>query len=65
VLCRNVAFTYFEESVQQRIVSRLTEGISAKGFLVVGRHESLPSGAPFVCDTPGLGIYGRAPVDGT
>ncbi|HLG56467.1 MAG TPA: CheR family methyltransferase [Vicinamibacterales bacterium] len=61
VLCRNVAFTYFEESVQQRIVSRLAEAISANGFLVVGRHESLPSGAPFVCDIPGLGIYRQEP----
>jgi len=64
VLCRNVAFTYFEESVQQRIVLRLAEAISTNGFLVVGRRESLPSGAPFVCDTPGLGIYRRAPVGG-
>jgi len=57
-------FTYFEESVQQHIVSRLAEAISTNGFLVVGRRESLPSGAPFVCDTPGLGIYRRVPVGG-
>ena len=60
VLCRNVAFTYFEEPEQRRIVSRLVEAISANGFLVVGRHESLPSDAPFVSYADGLGIYRRA-----
>jgi chemotaxis methyl-accepting protein methylase len=59
-----VAFTYFDEPVQRRIVSRLAEAISANGFLVVGRHESLPSGLPFVCCAPGPGIYRRAPVEG-
>ena len=61
VLCRNVAFTYFEEPEQRRIVSRLTELISADGFLVVGRHESLPSRAPFISYASELGIYRRAP----
>jgi chemotaxis protein methyltransferase CheR len=61
VLCRNVAFTYFEETVQRHIVSRLAEQLTADGFLVVGRHESLPSDAPFVPYALGLGIYSRAP----
>lgn len=59
VLCRNVAFTYFDESVQQHIASRLAEQMAADAFLVLGRHESLPSGTPFVSYTPGLGIYRR------
>lgn len=64
VLCRNVAFTYFEESVQRRLVSRLAEQLSPGGFVVVGRHESLPSDAPFASYAPGLGIYRRSPVAG-
>jgi len=59
VLCRNVAFTYFDEPAQRRIVSRLAEQMSTDGFLVVGRHESLPSDAPFVPYAVGLGIYRR------
>jgi chemotaxis protein methyltransferase CheR len=58
VLCRNVAFTYFDAPAQRRIVSRLAEEMSADGFLVVGRHESV-SDAPFEAYAPGLGIYRR------
>jgi chemotaxis protein methyltransferase CheR len=61
VLCRNVAFTYFDELAQRRIVSRLAERMTADGFLVVGRHESLPSEAPFVPYSTALGIYRRTP----
>jgi len=61
VLCRNVAFTYFDEPAQRRIVSRLAEQMAADGFLVVGGHESLPSDAPFVPYSVGLGIYRRTP----
>lgn len=61
VLCRNVAFTYFDEPAQRRVVSRLADQMSANGFLVVGGHESLPSEAPFVSYAAALGIYRRAP----
>jgi chemotaxis protein methyltransferase CheR len=61
VLCRNVAFTYFDEPAQRRIVSRLATKISSDGLLVVGRHETLPSNAPFVPHAVGLGIYRRTP----
>jgi chemotaxis protein methyltransferase CheR len=57
VLCRNVAFTYFDEPAQQRIVSRLAAQISPNGFLVVGRHETLPSEEQFVPYAVGLDIY--------
>jgi chemotaxis protein methyltransferase CheR len=59
VLCRNVAFTYFEQTVQRDIAERLAQQTAADGFLVVGRHELLPSGTPFVSHVPGLGIYRR------
>jgi chemotaxis protein methyltransferase CheR len=62
VLCRNLAFTYFDEAAQRRIVSRLAEQMGADGFLVVGRHETLPSDAPFVPYPEGLSIYRRTPT---
>lgn len=61
VLCRNLAFTYFDEAAQRRSVSQLAEQMGADGFLVVGRHETLPSDAPFAPYAMGLGIYRRTP----
>ena len=61
VLCRNLAFTYFDEAAQRRIVSRLAERMAADGFLVVGMHETLPSDALFAPYETGLGIYRRTP----
>jgi chemotaxis protein methyltransferase CheR len=61
VLCGNVAFTCFDDLVQRRIVSRLAERMTAEAFLVVGRHESLPSQSPFVPYATALGIYRRTP----
>jgi chemotaxis methyl-accepting protein methylase len=54
-----VAFTYFDEPGQQRILSRLVEQMTADGFLVVGRHESLPLEKPFAPYAKALGIYRR------
>ena len=61
VLCRNLAFTYFDSSMQLRILERLAERISAVGYLVVGRYETVPSGTPFISCAPGLGVYRRVP----
>jgi chemotaxis protein methyltransferase CheR len=59
VLCRNLAFTYFDEPTQRRILAQLAKQIPANAFLVVGRHETVPSGAPFVSCASGLGVYRR------
>jgi chemotaxis protein methyltransferase CheR len=45
VLCRNVAFTYFEPSLQREVLGRLTERLAPGGLLVIGAHEALPEGA--------------------
>jgi chemotaxis protein methyltransferase CheR len=45
LLCRNLAFTYFDPSLQQDILSRLKEKLVPGGALVIGAHEALPSGA--------------------
>jgi len=60
ILCRNVAFTYFSEPVQRAVVGRIAERLRADGFLVIGRRESLPRGAPFLETTSALGIYRKA-----
>lgn len=45
VLCRNVAFTYFDLDLQREVASRLTACIRPGGALVLGAHETLPEGS--------------------
>lgn len=45
VLCRNLAFTYFDEPLQRRIAATLRSVLRPGGLLVVGVHEQLPTGA--------------------
>ncbi len=42
VLCRNLVFTYFEESLQREILGHLHARMRDAAALVVGIHESLP-----------------------
>ena len=44
ILCRNVAFTYFDEELQKEILTRLLGKLHDRGVLVVGSHEALPPG---------------------
>lgn len=44
VLCRNLAFTYFEPRLQWQVLRRLATRLRPDGFLVVGAHEALPDG---------------------
>lgn len=59
VLCRNVAFTYFCEQAQRDVLARIGGCLASGGFLVIGDHESLPSGAPFRPTSSARGIYRR------
>jgi chemotaxis protein methyltransferase CheR len=45
ILCRNVAYTYFTEPVQQEITRRFHEALLPGGLLVIGRKDQLPPGA--------------------
>lgn len=45
ILCRNVAFTYFEEALQLEVLARLAAVLRPGGALVLGLHERLPPGA--------------------
>jgi chemotaxis protein methyltransferase CheR len=44
VLCRNLVFTYFEESLQLEVAKTLAGALAEGGTLVVGAHEALPGG---------------------
>ena len=42
ILCRNLVFTYFDQELQQEILTRLVTRLQAGGFLIIGTHEKLP-----------------------
>jgi chemotaxis protein methyltransferase CheR len=44
VLCRNLAFTYFDLAEQRVAAARIGESLRGGGALVVGAHEALPEG---------------------
>jgi chemotaxis protein methyltransferase CheR len=43
VLCRNLAFTYFDRELQRVTASRIATTLQPGGALVLGSHETLPS----------------------
>ncbi|TAJ26000.1 MAG: protein-glutamate O-methyltransferase CheR [Nitrospirae bacterium] len=45
ILCRNVAFTYFDEALQRETLQKITERLVPGGALVIDSLESLPEGA--------------------
>jgi chemotaxis protein methyltransferase CheR len=58
VLCRYVAFTYFDDASRRRTLARLLGEIRAGGALVVGRRERLPEPvADLVPWGPAPGVY--------
>ena len=44
VLCRNLAFTYFEDALQREVLERLAGVLRPGALLVLGSHEHLPAG---------------------
>jgi chemotaxis protein methyltransferase CheR len=42
VLCRNLAFTYFNTPLQRRVLQGISTRLRLGGYLVIGRHETLP-----------------------
>lgn len=42
VLCRNLAFTYFDELLQRQVLDRIGHVLREQGVLVIGIHEQLP-----------------------
>jgi chemotaxis protein methyltransferase CheR len=53
ILCRNLAFTYFDAQLARHALDRLASRLRYGGALVVGMHESLPQPAPGFEPWPG------------
>jgi chemotaxis protein methyltransferase CheR len=63
VLCRNVAFTYFDIELQREVANRLAACIGSGGALVLGAREALPEGVDgFASWSPELRVYRRRPA---
>jgi chemotaxis protein methyltransferase CheR len=55
ILCRYVAFTYFAEPLQRKVLAGMLERLLPRGYLVLGTHEQLPS------ERAELSALGQAP----
>ena len=63
IFCRNLVFTYFEETLQREILYRLLEKLYQGGILVVGIHESIPQGVTGIVPYDNApGIYKKAAI---
>lgn len=45
VLCRNLAFTYYDDALQRQVLRRIVTAMHGGAALVLGVHEHLPEGA--------------------
>lgn len=54
ILCRNVAFTYFEAPLQREVLYRLVERLAVPGYLVIGAQERLPEELDCLVPLPGV-----------
>ena len=63
IFCRNLVFTYFDETSQRDTLKRLAQGLTPGGALIIGNHESLAEG-PWGLEpwSKRLGTYRKAPV---
>jgi chemotaxis protein methyltransferase CheR len=62
ILCRNLAFTYFNDELQAEILSRLARVLYPQGILLLGSHETVPASAPgFVAMGGPRGFYQYRP----
>jgi len=59
VFCRNLAFTYFSKESQMDVLKKIVGSLREKGYLVIGKDESLPLTYPtlFVPVFPTENIY--------
>lgn len=57
ILCRNLAFTYFDEDGQRAVLRRLVRRLVPGGALVLGGHERLPENDCLDALCPGPPIW--------
>jgi chemotaxis protein methyltransferase CheR len=61
ILCRNLVFTYFDETLQRKTMQRLTESLAPGGALIIGNLESLPAGPWGIRPwSTGAGVFRKA-----
>jgi chemotaxis protein methyltransferase CheR len=53
VLCRYVAFTYFAQPLQERVLADIVGRLLPGGYLVIGTHERLPGNGTDLVPLPG------------
>ncbi|MCG6938082.1 MAG: chemotaxis protein CheR [Gammaproteobacteria bacterium] len=53
IFCRNLAFTYFDNSLQLEVLENIRDCLVDGGALIIGGHESLPGGYSGFCQWPG------------
>lgn len=59
ILCRNNAFSYFDDAEQERVLERVHACLNDGGFLVLGKDEHLPARSDLRLGDARLGIYQR------
>lgn len=60
ILCRNLAFTYFNEKLQRSVLDTITARLEPGGALAIGAHEKLPQPAAGFEPWPGQrGLFRR------
>ncbi len=59
VLCRNLAFTYFDDEGRNDALNRLLQPLRRDGILVVGRNETPPAHPTLTPITDAPGLYRR------
>ena len=62
LFCRNLAFTYYDESRQRRALARLASCLAPHGLLVLGCHERLP-GPPAGSRSRGPCLFEIGPLE--
>ena len=61
IMCRHLAFTYFDEVQQRQILAQFASRLILGGLLVTGKQESVPANdiEEMVAIEPLMGIYRR------
>ena len=57
VLCRNLAFTYFDQALQEAVLAGIVGRLCAAGVLVIGMHERLPMTADELITDAGKEVH--------
>jgi chemotaxis protein methyltransferase CheR len=64
VLCRNLAFTYFDIDLQLAVENRIASCLRPGGALVLGAHERLPAGVPELASwSEPFGVFRKCGAD--